>query len=326
MDKWSWARDTWAMAGWTDRDVPNQKGKRFLVTGANSGLGLETAKVLARKGADVVLACRTPSKAEEAAEKVRAEAKGGEAAVSLVRLDLADLASVEACANEVLSRYPALDGLINNAGLMAIPEAKTKDGFEMTFGTNHFGHYALTGRLLPLLRKTAGARVVTVASRVELGGRLSLDDLFGEKRAYDRWRVYCDSKLGNVLFFQELARRLDKAKIAVKSLGAHPGYAATELQLKGSTMGGGSKLDGFFMNITNKLFAQTQAEGAYPQLRAATDPDAPNGGYFGPGKLGERGGPAVATKPSNGLARDEALSAAFWEASAERTGITFDFG
>lgn len=315
-------RDIFLMNGWIARDVPDQTGKCFVITGANSGLGLETAKVLARKGAHVVLACRTPSKAESAAKLVLAEAGGDTSRVSLVTLDLADLSSVEACAKEIAERFAVVDGLINNAGLMAIPEARTKDGFEMTFGTNHLGHFALTGRLLPLLRKTAGARVVVVASAVEKGGTLSLDDIFGEKRRYDRWRVYFDAKLANAMFMKELAYRLDKAGEKLLCVGAHPGYAATELQGKGATLGG-SKLEGFAMELANKVLAQSQADGALPQLRAATDPSAKNGDYFGPAGLGELRGPAKRTEPKNSRVRDAALRAALWDESVRRTGVDF---
>lgn len=310
-------------AGFTERDIPDQGGRRFLITGANSGLGLETARLLARHGGDVILACRNPQRGAEAVDEVKKTAKPG-ARVELVSLDLASLDSVEKCAAEITERFDTLHVVFANAGLMAIPEGKTKDGFEMTFGTNHLGHFALVGRLFPLLTATESARVVTTSSSLEARGTLSKDDPFGEKRRYDRWRVYADSKLANLLFVKELARRAERARLSLLSLGAHPGYAATELQAKGTSMGG-SRLQGWVMGIGNRYFAQSQADGALPQLCAGTREHVSNGAYFGPASLGGLRGPAVEVKPVNRRVRDEELAALLWEESERRTGVVFPF-
>jgi NAD(P)-dependent dehydrogenase (short-subunit alcohol dehydrogenase family) len=308
-------------AGFTERDIPDQTGKRFLITGANSGLGLETARMLAQHGGDVILACRNPQRGEEAVEIVRATAKGQ---VELVSFDLASLASVEVCAADLTKRFDRLDGVFANAGLMAIPEGKTVDGFEMTFGTNHLGHFALVGRLFPLLLATPNARVITTSSSLEARGTLSKDDPFGEKRRYDRWRVYADSKLANLIFVKELARRAARAGLSLSSLGAHPGYAATELQGKGTAMGG-SRLQGLVMSIGNRYFAQSQADGALPQVCAGTREHVPNGGYFGPASFGGIRGPAVEVKPMNRRVRDEELAALLWDESERRTHVVYPF-
>ena len=298
------------MPPWTVDDIPDQSGRTVLVTGANSGLGLHTSLALAGRGARVLMACRNPAKAEDALARVRAEAPGARAEV--VPLDLASLDSIRSAAKDVASRTGSLDLLVDNAGVMAIPRAKTADGFEMQFGTNHLGHFALTGLLMPLLTAAPAARVVVVASDAAKWGRMRFDDLMGE-RFYFRWLAYGQSKLANLLFMRELSRRAGQRLVVA---GAHPGYAATNLQ----TAPG---IAGRVMALGNRLIAQSDADGALPQLYAATMPDVRSGEYFGPdGLLGLRGAPHRVTPLK--AARDDEDARRLWEVSEQLTGVSYD--
>ena len=262
---------------WTANDIPDQSGRTAIVTGANSGLGLITARELARHGADVVLACRNTVKGEEAAAAILQEAPGAQ--VSVQALDLADLASVHAFAE---AQDGPLDLLVNNAGVMGIPRRETKDGFEMQFGTNHLGHFALTGLLMPSLLKAPEPRVVTLSSTAHKFGRMNFDDLQGERR-YFRWSAYGQSKLANLLFAFELQRRADEAGLDLTSVAAHPGYAATNLQTRGPEAGGLlTRVEDAAMAVANHVVAQSDEMGALPQLYAATVPDCRAAATSGP--------------------------------------------
>jgi NAD(P)-dependent dehydrogenase (short-subunit alcohol dehydrogenase family) len=302
------------MAKWTEADIPDQTGRTVLVTGANSGLGLRTAEVLSGKGARVLLACRSPERGQRALERVLAH--GGKA--ELVELDLADLSSVRRAAQTVReSTGDALDVLVNNAGVMAVPLGRTTDGFERQFGTNHLGHAALTWLLMPALRGRTDARVVTVASLAHQAGRVDLADPNYEVRRYSAWRAYCQSKLANLLF----ARELDRRSRDVTSVAAHPGLTATELSTnmaraqRNPLMTVGAKISDFV--------SQSVEMGTLPQLYAATSPHVRGGGYYGPdGFRGMRGNPAEAD--STAASKDELAAARLWDLTAELTGITPD--
>ncbi len=298
------------MSRWTAADVPDQTGRVALVTGANSGLGLHTSIGLARKGARVLMACRDAGRAEAALRRVRGEVPGG--AVELLTLDLASLACVEAAAAEVAARTPVLDVLVDNAGVMAPPRSTTTDGFELQLGTNHLGHFALTGRLLPLLLAAPAPRVVVVSSGAHKFGRIAFDDLMGE-RSYRRWGAYGQSKLANLLFTRELDRRFGDRLTAV---AAHPGYAATHLQT-----GQGQPLMEGLMRLGNATIAQSDAAGAWPSLYAGTAPDVRGGEYFGPGLLELRGHPKQVGRSA--AAKDDAVAARLWTVSAELTGTSY---
>ena len=262
---------------WTRDAIPDQRGRTALITGANSGLGLETARALLARGARVVLACRNLTKAESACEEL-APAGAGEAIP--LELDLADLVSVRRGAAEVGERWGGLDLLINNAGVMAPPRQLSAQGFELQFAVNHLGHFALTQAVLPLLRP--GARVVHVSSGASYFGRIAFDDLQGEQR-YDAWAAYAQSKLANVMTALELQRRLNRQGAAVHSIAAHPGLARTNLQPT-SVAARGSRMEALAYRLMDPLF-QSAAMGALPQLFAATAPDAEPGGFYGPGGL-----------------------------------------
>src|SRR4051812_34116937 len=284
------------MAGWTAADMPDQSGRRALVTGANSGIGLEAAKALAEGGARVILACRDVGRGEEAARRIEGD-------VEVRRLDLADLASVRDFAAGLDG---PLDLLVNNAGVMAPPRRTTADGFELQIGTNHLGHFALTGLLLDRLLEGERPRVVTISSGAHRIGRIDFDDLQSERR-YRRWQAYGQSKLANLLFAFELQRR---AGLALFSVAAHPGYSATNLQ-------------GRSLAVFNLLLAQSAAMGALPTLYAATM-DVPPAAYIGPGGPGEmRGHPKLVS--ASAAARDEATAARLWEISERLTGIALAF-
>lgn len=298
---------------WKTDDMAPQDGRVAVVTGANSGVGYETARALARAGARVVLACRNPANAARAMEAIRAETPG--ASLEFIQIDLADLSSVRAFAAEVAGRHAALDLLINNAGVMAIPRRTTADGFERQFGTNHLGHFALTGLLLESLRRAPGARVVTVSSEAHRAGLIRFEDLHGERR-YNPWRAYGQSKLANLLFAYELHRRAS----GLTSVAAHPGYSATNLQAVGPQMTG-SRLDAVLMRASNLIFAQSAEIGALPILYAAVA-EVDGCDYIGPdGWLGFRGYPRkVRSAPAS---YDPALAARLWEVSAEWTGVRY---
>ena len=266
---------------WTAADIPDQSGRLALITGASSGLGLETARALVRRGATVVLGCRSRQRSEQARTSLLADAAGG--AIDLLDLDLADLASVRAAARELADRYGRLDLLINNAGVMGLPRSLTSDGFEMQFGVNHLGHFALTMALLPLLRARPASRVVTVTSGAQYFGRIAFDDPQGERR-YDRWAAYGQSKLANVMFALELQHQLLAAGADVLSLAAHPGIARTNLQ-PASVAASGSWFEPLAYRVMGPLM-QSSAMGALPQLFAATAPAARPGGHYGPDQLG----------------------------------------
>ena len=307
------------MASWTSRDIPAQTGRVAVVTGANSGLGFVTARELARAGARVVLGCRDAARGAKAADDLRRQVP--DADVEVRTLDLASLQSVRAFADRSHADVPALDLLVNNAGVMAIPRQLTEDGFERQFGTNHLGHFALTGLLLPLLLARPGSRVVTVSSTAHKPGRIDFDDLMGE-RSYRKWPAYSQSKLANLLFAYELQRRLERAGAATISVAAHPGYAATNLQQVGPSMEG-NRLTALVMSLGNRLFAQSDEMGALPQLYAATAPDVRGGDYFGPDGLAEgRGHPkrVDSTKAS----KDLAVAQRLWDVSAELTDVRYD--
>ncbi|HBZ69309.1 MAG TPA: short-chain dehydrogenase [Deltaproteobacteria bacterium] len=303
---------------WSAADLPDLAGKVFVVTGGNSGLGLETARELARKGGHVVIACRDAAKAAAALSQIRASAPA--ASCEALELDLASLASVRAFAEAFGGRYRRLDALCNNAGVMALPYRRTKDGFEMQFGTNHLGHFALTGRLLDVLCATPGARVVNVSSTMHRMGRIRFDDLQSE-RSYGRWRAYGQSKLANLLFTYELARRAEKAGLGLVSAAAHPGYAATNLQTAGPRMKGSAWMERLWL-LGNRLFAQTPAMGALPILYAAAAPGVRGGDYFGPSRVGEMWGSPKKVRSSS---RSYDLEAAvhLWQVSQDLTGVDF---
>ncbi|MGH9212187.1 MAG: oxidoreductase [Acidimicrobiales bacterium] len=304
------------MSKWTGADIPDQANRTVVITGANSGLGLRSAEALASHGARVVMACRDEARAAAARDQVAAVARGDDPVV--VRLDLSDLASVRACADEITESIGPLDVLMNNAGVMAIPLDRTADGFEMQFGTNHLGHFALTGLLLPALFKADTPRVVTTSSALHRTGRIHWDDLNAERR-YGRWRAYGQSKLANLLFTYELDRRARAAGSTLVSAAAHPGYAATHLQSHSSNW-----LERGVMALGNIVTAQSDAMGALPQLYAATVPDVQGGDYYGPDRrFGMRGHPAAA--PSSAAARDAEAAERLWALSEDLTGVTYVF-
>ncbi|MCH9715261.1 MAG: SDR family NAD(P)-dependent oxidoreductase [Cyanobacteria bacterium] len=304
---------------WTAADIPDQTGRLALITGASSGLGLETARALLARGATVILGCRSRQRAERARSELLTTATGSTAtgAVDLLDLDLADLAAVQRAARELADRYGRLDLLINNAGVMGLPRSLTRDGFERQFGINHLGHFALTAALLPLLRGREGARVVTVTSGAQYFGRISFDDLQGEQR-YDRWQAYGQSKLANVMFALELQQRLDAEAAGVRSLAAHPGVARTNLQ-PASVAASGSWFEPVAYRLMAPVF-QSAAMGALPQLYAATAPEAGPAGHFGPNQLGGlRGWPtAVRVAPA---AIDIDQRRRLWQVSEELVAV-----
>jgi protochlorophyllide reductase len=305
------------MSKWTAADIPDQTGRIVLITGANSGLGLRSAEALASKGATVLMACRNATKAEEAQRAVAQRATGP--VPEVVALDLSSLASVEACAAELAGRLDHLDVLMNNAGIMAVPKATTPDGFESQIGTNHLGHFALTGRLLPLLLAADEPRVVSVASNAHRFGRVDLDDLFFERRRYTRWSAYGQTKLANLLFSSELQRRAAAAGTALTAAAAHPGYAATNLT-SGPALGA-AVLKPLFA-VGDKLFGQPDHMGALPQLYAATMPDVLPDDYWGPDAFREQRGHPTRVGRSD-RARDQSDAARLWTLSEELTGVTY---
>jgi NAD(P)-dependent dehydrogenase (short-subunit alcohol dehydrogenase family) len=309
-----------AMARWTAADIPDQAGRIAVVTGANSGIGLVAARELARAGAHVVLAVRDTDRGEQAAGAVRAAAPAAE--VETMQLDLADLSSVRSFAEAFGDRHDGLDLLVNNAGVMALPHRRTADGFEMQLGTNHLGHFALTGLLLGRLLARPEPRVVTVASEAHKIGKIDFDDLQSERR-YQKWKAYGQSKLANLLFTFELGRRSDAAGTALRSVAAHPGYAATNLQSTGPRMAG-SRLSERIMAVANRVFAQDDEKGALPTLYAATVADLPSGTYVGPDGPFEMQGYPRPVK-ANSRARDEQTAHRLWETSEQLTGVTYDF-
>jgi len=297
---------------WTEADIPDQAGRTALVTGANSGIGLEAARALAVRGARVLLGCRNADKAATALASIRTSAP--ESDVSVVHLDLADLSSVRDAAAAVAQMCPSLDMLINNAGLMAIPLQHTADGFEMQFGVNHLGHFALTGLLLGALDAAPVARVVNVSSTGHKMGRINFDDLDAND-GYHRWLRYGQSKVANLLFTYELQRRLAARGSATIALACHPGGASTEL----------ARDAGLLMKLLQPvadLVMQSAAMGALPTLRAATDPDACGGQYYGPdGLTGVRGHPT--TVHSSAYSHRADVAAQLWAVSEDLTGVSF---
>jgi NAD(P)-dependent dehydrogenase (short-subunit alcohol dehydrogenase family) len=296
------------MSGFTAADVPSQEGKCFIVTGANAGIGFEAAKVLAAKGARVLLGCRDSSKADAAIAQIRHVAPG--ANVAHLPLDLADLGSVRRAA-EIAANEPRIDVLLNNAGVMFPPLTRTSEGFELQWGVNHLGPFALTALLLPKLAETPGSRVVVTASLAHQRGNIQWDDLNAE-RGYNRTQRYSDSKLANMLHFAELDRRLRAAGSPVTALGCHPGVAATELMRHAGPFR-------VFMPMVG-LLLNTAAQGAWPALQASAANGVKAGGYYGPQGMGEMKGPSGEAKRS-AQAADPALARRLWDVSVQMTGI-----
>jgi len=302
---------------WTVEDMPGLTGKTAIVTGANSGIGYETARALAHNKALVILACRSKDRGEAAARQI---IQGyPQAKAELIPLDLSDLESVRRFASEFTSRYDRLDMLINNAGIMWAPYGKTADGFELQFGTNHLGHFALTGLLLDLIIRTQKARVVTVSSWGERYGVMNFDDLNGEKN-YDPEQAYGQSKLANMLFTYELQRHFENTGVDAIAAAVHPGATTTNLHSSWTTAN--SRVHWRLVRSLNSIFGQKPEMGALPTLYAATAPDVQGGGYYGPGSWGGlRGYP---TKLQSGdRSYDTAAAAKLWAVSEELTGVSY---
>ncbi|MBT3219939.1 MAG: SDR family oxidoreductase [Proteobacteria bacterium] len=292
---------------WTADDIRDLSEKIAVVTGANSGIGYEAAVVLAQKGAKVILACRNQQKGQEALDKLNATKPKGHAL--LMALDLSSLTSIEEFSAKMLAEYEHLDLLINNAGVMMTPYQKTSDGFELQFGTNHLGHFALTGRLLPLLTAKPAARVVNVSSIGHIMGSINFDDLQSEKK-YNSTTAYAQSKLANLLFTLELQRRFEEAGASAIAVAAHPGWSATNLQQNVSILA-----------FLNHVVAQSTEMGALPTLRAAIDPEAAGGDYYGPKFAAWRGWPIKVGRSKK--AKDADSAARLWQVSQELTGIEY---
>lgn len=302
---------------WTTADIPSQDGRVAIVTGSNTGLGFETAAELTIAGATVVLACRDRTKAAVAADSIRS--RTGNGAVEVLALDLGDLSSVRDAAAETLERWPRIDLLIDNAGVMIPPKSTTADGFELQFGTNHLGHFAYTGLVLDGLTSTPGSRIVVVSSIAHRDGQMRWDDLQWE-RSYNRMAAYSQSKLANLLFMFELDRRLRLAGLPTIALAAHPGVSSTELSrhIPGANLPGVKQLVGGLLSAT----LNSAADGALPSLRAATDPDAMGGAYYGPNGFREMRGDPVLVLPA-GRALREPDWARLWAISEDLTGVAY---
>lgn len=304
---------------WTTADMPDLSGKKVIVTGANSGVGYEAARAFAEKGAHVIFACRSRQKAESAVAELRQQSP--DVSVEIIPLDLADLDSVREFATTYMANHERLDILVNNAGIMAIPYRQTADGFEMQFGTNHLGHFALTGFLLDRILTTEEARVVTVSSGLHRAGKINFDDLQGEA-SYNKRAAYSQSKLANLLFAYELQRKLANSGQNAISVAAHPGYSATNLQHVGPNMEE-SAVQRTMMTLANTLFAQSSEMGALPTLYAATDPDVEGCDYIGPGGfMNMRGYPVK--EMSSEASYDEAAASRLWAISEALTGVRYE--
>jgi NAD(P)-dependent dehydrogenase (short-subunit alcohol dehydrogenase family) len=294
---------------WTSENIPDQTGRIAVVTGSSSGIGYEAARVLANKNAKVIIAVRNAQKGESALQKIIAQ--NANADVSVMILDLANLKSVKEFTNEYKSKFDQLDLLINNAGVMMPPYSKTTDGFELQFGTNHLGHFALTLQLLDVIEKTENSRIVNVSSMAHNYGNLDFDDLTWEERSYNKMKSYGDSKIANIYFTYELQNKLDKKGLKVKVTAAHPGWTATELQ----------RHAGLF-DFLNNFFAMKIEQGALPTLRAAIDPEALGKDYYGPDGWKEMRGDPMRVK-SNELSHDKEIAKKLWDVSEELTGVNF---
>ncbi|WP_018256521.1 oxidoreductase [Halomicrobium katesii] len=308
------------MTDWTARDMPSLDDRTVVVTGANSGIGYEATKAFARRGATVVMACRSTERGERAAREI--DRSVANADLDVLACDLADLDAVADFAEAFTSAYDELHVLCNNAGVMALPRGETADGFERQLGINHLGHFALTGHLLEALAATDGARVVTQSSGAHQNGEIDFEDLQGE-RSYGRWSAYSQSKLANVLFGYELDRRADEAGIDVTSAVCHPGYADSDLQRRAGEAGAGA-IGAVIAQAANALVAQSAARGALPMLYAATHDGISSGEYVGPGGLlNMRGAPAV--QDSSARSYNAATASKLWHVSEDLTGVAYDF-
>ncbi|MGW3910190.1 oxidoreductase [Streptomyces sp. NPDC005070] len=305
------------MGGWGAKDITGQRGRVAVVTGANSGLGLVTARELARHGARVVLACRSEARGRAAAERIAVEVPGAE--VEVGRLDLGDLASVREFADSF--SYDRLDLLVNNAGVMALPQGTTADGFETQIGVNHLGHFALTGLLFPAIATTPGARIVTVSSMMHVLADPDPDDLDGERGTYRKWIAYGRSKSANLLFTHELARRLSAIGSDVVAAAAHPGYASTNLQTAGPRLEGRKGAERL-MEIGNRVLGQSAEAGALPTLYAATAPGVRPDTFVGPSFAMWRGSPSTSWRA--GRTRDDTRAELLWAASERLTGVVYE--
>jgi len=296
---------------WDSNDIPDQKGRIAIVTGSSSGIGYETARVLANKNAEVIMAVRNLQKGNAALDIIKAGYQ--DADVKVVELDLASLESVRRFVEDFKKKFSQLDLLINNAGVMMPPYSKTADGFELQFGTNHLGHFALTGLLMDLIINTESSRVVNVSSASHKSGKIDFDDLDWEKRTYKKMRAYGDSKIANIYFTYELQRNLEKAGSKTIAVASHPGWTATELQRHVG-----------FVNFLNRFFSQGIDMGALPTIYAAIAPDVKGGDYYGPaGWLEMRGYPKKVE--SNKLSHDTGIARMLWEVSEKLTGIEYKF-
>ncbi|PDV96722.1 oxidoreductase [Candidatus Chloroploca asiatica] len=302
---------------WTQLDIPDLTAKVVVITGANSGLGFESARTLASKGATIVMAVRTPAKGEQArAEILKAHPS---AVIEVMRLDMADLSSVREFADAFVAKYERLDILLNNAGLMAIPRQETVDGFEMQLGVNHLGHFALTGHLIATLVKTPKARIHNVSSSANFAGRINFDDLMG-KRNYGRWEAYGQSKLANIFFTFELQKRLHAAGFDTITNTSHPGLVIGNLQ-ENSVAQSGTQLEALLYRVIQPILAQDIHMGVLPMLYGMTAPDAKGGVFYGPETFNMRGYPAE--QKANKAAYDAAALTRFWEVSEQLTGVRY---
>jgi len=297
---------------WTPKNIPDNSGRTICITGANSGLGLEAARNLVDVGAHVIMACRNVEKADAAAQSLRS----GKGSVEVRQLDLASLASIRQFSAQLLADGIELDGLMNNAGLMALDQSRTEDGFETQIGVNHLGHFALTGLLLPSLMKRPNSRIVNVSSMGHIPGKIHLDDLMCDRRRYSRWGAYFQSKLANILFTNELERRLRETSLTTIALAAHPGTARTELGKSGSSA------TNFVMRRLTPVLTRTGVQGCESQVRAMVDPNAIGREYYGP-KYQMFGAPVKVTPSRRARNMDDARR--LWEISEELTGVRYNF-
>ena len=301
---------------WTTKNIPDMSGKVIIITGANSGIGYESARELTRKGAEVIFASRDQVKAKDAMARIGNE--NTDARMKFIELDLASLDSIRKFTEEFKSAYPKLDILLNNAGIMMVPYGKTKDGFERTIGTNHLGHFALTGLLMDRLSTTPGARVVNVASNAHYAGEMDFENLlFEDEHGYTPMKAYGRSKLANLLFTYELQRRFQSSGLDVIALAAHPGISATNLANHLVF-----KQISWLIQPLMKLFFQSSAMGSLPSLRAAVDPEARGGMYYGPDGKGEKSGYPVVVS-SNEASHDLQDAEKLWDISEKLTGISY---